>query len=60
MRCKVMGHPLIFLYLDPCDGDVYKCPCCGKVIYAWDLSKRGIKYGESFECDRCKILLMFK
>ena len=55
-----MGHPLIFLYLDPCDGDVYKCPCCGKVIYAWDLSKRGIKYGESFECDRCKILLMFK
>ena len=56
-----MGHSLTYDSFDPYDGDeAYKCPCCGERYYSWDLSKRGIKHGESFKCDRCKILLTLK
>jgi DNA-directed RNA polymerase subunit RPC12/RpoP len=56
-----MGHSLIYDGFDPYDGDeVYKCPCCGKRYYSWDLIRSGIELGDSFECEKCDIKLLFQ
>lgn len=56
-----MGHTLVYDRFDLYMGDsIYICPCCGKQYYTWELWRRAIEEGDTFECDRCKILLTYR
>ena len=56
-----MVEDLVYVGFSPHDCEViYKCPCCGNFYYSWNLFYRGIKTGDVFECDYCKVQLKSK
>lgn len=56
-----MAEDLVYVGFSSHDCEsIYKCPCCGTFYYSWNLWNRGIKNGDVFECDHCKVQLRMK